>query len=494
MKLRFVGLLLAGGALLNPTGAVAYEAPPRALMSDSLPAWLRSVATGPLMRAHWGVAVYDLGAQRWVAEHNADRFFMPASNLKLVVSAVALDRLGPDYHYRTSLHATAPPGNDGTIDGDLILYGRGDPNLSGRHAPSMTSAFEWFADSLARRGIRRIDGDLIADESHWDADYYHPDWTGFDRMWWYAAPVGALGFNDNSVDIRFHPAKQVGQPPVLQPEPKTDHYVIENLALTAPAGASSTFDLVRAIGDNRITAFGELPLDHEGDVEYVAIVDAAAYAGKVFRDVLANRGIEVRGTVRTLSDPERSPVARGMALQLATHVSPPLSDVLAAVNGRSQNWHAEQLLKTLGKELRDDGGWEAGRAVENETLDHFGVDTLALRIQDASGLAATNLATPRAFVDLLVAMSHHRHADVFAGSLPVAGVSGSLRARLDGDATRGRVRAKTGFIENVYALSGYLTTHDDREYAFSILVNGAPDGATKAIDQLVKAFVLGKAP
>ncbi len=487
-----LGLSLLTAVASQPSAAIDSTirfAPP-----DTLPSWLATVASGVLSRAHWGVAVYDTEAEQWVALHNADRFFVPASNLKLVVSAVALERLGPEFTYRTTVYATRPVGPDGTLNGDLVLYGRGDPNLSGRHAPSMTSIFEWLADSLISHGLKRVAGDLIADESHWDDQYHHRDWSGFDQMWWYAAPVGALGFNDNSVDVAIRPGPRAGAQPSIETLPKSPFYTLDNRAVTGARGVESTFDMKREPGTNRITAFGVLPLDERPETAYVAVVDAAAYSATMFRSVLAERGIEISGRVRTVSDPLVSPVGSAGTIAIANHRSVPLATVLESINGRSQNWHAEQVLKTLGREIAGAGTWDAGLRVERETLAQLGVDTTAFLLRDASGLSPANLTTPRALVELLTTMRSRPHGDVFARTLSVAGQSGSLKGRFRGSAAQGRVRAKTGFIANVYALSGYMSTVSGREYAFSVFVNGAGSQANPAIDRLVEGFVLGWAP
>ena len=463
--------------------------------AGSLPAWLADVATGPLARAHWGVAVRDLDSGRWVARHAADRFFVPASNLKLVVSATGLERLGPDYTWRTSVYGTTPIGPGGVLDGDLVLFGRGDPNLSGRHAPTMTAIFEALADSLAGRGLARVTGRLLADESLWDADYVRGDWASYDLLWWYAAPVGALGFNDNSIDVRIRPGSAVGDPPVLEGEPASSFYTIENRATTGPAHSMHTFDLTREPGTNHVVAYGSLPIDADADVEYFAVVDPAGWAGTVFREVLARRGIEVDGATRTVSVAAESPIAAGDTVALAAHAGPPLARVVDAVLGRSQNWHAEQLLKTIGREVEGEGSWRAGLGVERRTLATLGIDTTAFLLRDASGLSSANLVTPEALVELLVAMRDRPAGEAFVRALPVAAESGSLRRRFEGTAAAGRVRAKTGYIENVYALSGYLTALDSREYAFSVIVNQTGGAsAVAAIDRLVVALVEGRAP
>jgi len=464
---------------------------------DSLPAWLEAVVDGRLDRAHWGVAVYDLGAARWVTLYNADRWFVPASNLKLVVTATALERLGPDYSFRTSLYGTGVV-DDGQLEGDLVLYGRGDPNLSGRHAPGMLSIFEGLADSLVARGLERVRGDLVADESFFDDDRTRGDWAAYDLLWWYAAPVGALGFNDNSIDFHIRPGAGVGQRPVVEGKPRSAFYTLENRATTGPAGSATTFDLTRDPGLNRIVAHGSLPLDADPRTEYFAVVDPARWAGTVFREVLEARGVEIEGGTRTVSSPGDSPVAAGDTIHLASHTSVPLRNVVEAINGRSQNWHAEQVLKTLGRVLRGEGSWKAGLAVERETLHRLGVDTLDFELKDGSGLASTNLATPRGLATLLARAVTRPWGDVFAASLPVAGRTGSLKRRyLDTEAVD-RVRAKTGFIENVYALSGYLTTTTGHEYSFSVIVNGTGAGieeeAQDAIDRLVVELVEGRGP
>lgn len=478
------------GTATRPATEAASEA-----ASETLPSWLADVATGTLARSHWGVAVRDLATGRWVARHDADRYFVPASNLKLVVSATALERLGPDYAWRTSVYGTEPLGADGVLDGDLVLYGRGDPNLSGRFAPSMTAIFETLADSLAARGLTRVTGELLADESYWDADYVRGDWATYDLLWWYAAPVGALGFNDNAIDFHIRPGRAVGDPLVIEGEPASSFYTLENRAVTGPSGSERTFDLTREPGTNHVVAYGSLPVDSEPDVEYFAVVDPAGWAATVFGEVLSRRGIAVDGPVRTISQPASSPVAAGDTVALAAHVGSPLARVVEAVLGRSQNWHAEQLLKTLGREIEGEGSWSAGLAVERRTLAELAVDTTAMFLRDASGLSSANLVTPEALVDLLSAMRRRPEASAFVSALPVAAESGSLRRRFGGTSAAGRVRAKTGYIENVYSLSGYLTTLDGHEYAFSVVVNQtAGDSAIDAIDRLVLGLVEGRVP
>ncbi len=486
-------IVLAGCA------ALALAPPLHAQAPAEVPPWLAGAAAGPLARAHWGVAVYDPSANRWIAAHAADRYFVPASNLKLVVTAVALERLGPDFTWRTSVYGTAPVGGDGVLRGDLVLYGRGDPNLSGRFTDSMTAIFEAMADSLAARGVSRVTGRLVADASRWDDEPLRGEWESYDTLWWYAAPVGPLGFNDNAIDFAIRPGAGVGDAPVVEGSPASAFWSLENRALTGPPGAPRTFDLTREPGTNRVLAYGVLPLDASPRTEYFAVVDPAAWTGAVLQEVLSARGIAVEGPVEVVRDPVASPVARGDTVALASWTSPPLARVVETINGRSQNWHAEQLLKTLGREVAGEGSWSAGLRVERETLARMGVDTTAFLLHDASGLASGNLVTPRALVELLAAARKRPWGEAYARSLPLAGgETGSLRRRFANTVGAGRVRGKTGFIENVHSLSGYLDTVDGRTLVYSVIVNqtGPAPGSsvTDAIDRLVNDFVSGAAP
>lgn len=442
----------------------------------------------PFHRAHWGIAVWDPATGAALYRRNADRHFVPASNLKLVVAATAAHVLDPEYRYRTTVHGTGPL-RDGTLHGDLVLYGRGDPMVSGRYFPTATAVLEALADTLAARGVRRVTGRVVADESAFDTAYVRGDWERYDLLWWYAAPVGALGFNDNSIDFRVEPGRRAGDPARITPSPASSFYHFENRTRTVAPGRPRTLDFDRVPGTNRVWAYGEIPRDAPARTEYVAVVDPARAVGTVFREVLERRGVRVGNpVVRVVSDPALSVAASSTVL--AEHLSPPLPQVIGPILGSSQNWFAEQLLKTLGREVRGEGSWEAGLAVEREFLaGTVGIDTAAFVLRDASGLSAGNLVTPDALVRLLDFLRTSPRGGVVRAALPVSGVSGSLRGRLAD--LRGRVAAKTGYIGNVDSLSGYVALPDGRELVFSVIANasGLPSSRMKeAIDEVVRAI------
>ncbi|HEX8243781.1 MAG TPA: D-alanyl-D-alanine carboxypeptidase/D-alanyl-D-alanine-endopeptidase [Longimicrobium sp.] len=474
---------------LAPRAALRATAPPTAL-AERIEAILARPA---LRRADWGIEVRDAASGRVLYARNADRLFIPASNLKLLVTATAAHHLGAGYRYRTTVYGTGPVRN-GVLEGDLVLYGRGDPLISDRGGRRRTAVWEELADSLLARGIRRVTGGVIADDSYFEPAHVRPDWEAYDLRWWYAAPVGALGFNDNSVEVHISPG-QVGERARVTWVPESDYVVVENRTVTVASGRARTADLERVEGTNRIRAYGQVPAGSGADVEYFAVASGAEYAGVTFRETLERRGISVgRRDVRVVADSTRSPAAS--ATPLGTHVSDPLPQVIGPILLNSQNWIAETLLKTVGREVRGEGSWDAGLAVEREFLGRVvGIDSTDLRLRDGSGLSAGNLVTPRAFVRLLDYVNRTPEMAIVRASLPVAAREGSLRSRFTD--MPGRVAAKTGYIGNVDSLGGFVTTDQGRTVIFSIIANksGQPSARMKAgIDDVVRAIATTPAP
>ena len=492
---RTAALLLALGAAALPAHAQQGTSAPASVSTRAGDAAASALARrieavvdrAPFDRAHWGIAVWDPSTGEPIYRRDADRHFVPASNLKLVVSAAAAHLLGPDFRYRTTVYAGGPV-QGGELRGDVVLFGRGDPTISGRYFASATAVLDSLADALYRRGVRRVAG-VTADESHFDATHLREDWERYDLLWWYAAPVGALGFNDNSIDFRVEPGAQPGEAARVTGSPPSAFWQLENRARTVARGRPQTLDFERVPGTNRILAYGEIPRGAAASTEYVAVVDPARVVGTVFREALERRGIRVdRAEVRVVSDPAQSRAAG--APVLAEHVSPPLPQVIGPILGSSQNWFAELLVKTLGREMKGEGSWSAGLAVEREFLEQVvGIDSVAFVLRDGSGLSSGNLVTPEMLVKLLAWARTAPRGALVRDALPVSGRSGSLKSRLVD--LPGRVAAKTGYIGNVDSLSGYATLADGRVVVFSVIANasGLPSSRMKgAIDDVVRAI------
>jgi D-alanyl-D-alanine carboxypeptidase/D-alanyl-D-alanine-endopeptidase (penicillin-binding protein 4) len=426
-----------------------------------------------------GVAVYaaDLGNPLYL--HNADRPLTPASNMKLYTTAAALDRLGPDFQYTTSVYADGEIHPDGTLDGDLILIGRGDPTLSGRfYADSVTFVFDRFAARLKQMGIRRITGEVVGDATYFDDARIAPGWDRRNLLRWYGARSSALSSNDNVVTIEIQPGGWAGAPPALTFYPHTDRLEISNQAITVGRRGGRSIGIRREPETGEYVIRGRIPLRSRALQYMVSVEDPALYTTSVFADRLKRAGIEVEGGERVVHRWQREG-ARSATL-LVSHTSPRMSDIVKVVNKRSQNFFAEQVLKTLGAVFKADGSFTSGAEVVYDVLEGLGLETDGLTIEDGSGLSRLNRLTARHTAELLVAMRSHPLFDEFYDSLAIAGEDGDPR-RLDSAAARGNVHSKTGTLRGVSALSGYVTTSDGELLAFSILINNLPRGKWAAI-------------
>jgi serine-type D-Ala-D-Ala carboxypeptidase/endopeptidase (penicillin-binding protein 4) len=437
----------------------------------------------PFDRATWNVYVQD-DQGRVLFNRNGDRFSVPASNTKLVVAATAAVLMPPDFRVRTSVYANGSVTN-GVLQGDLVLYGRGDPTWSERCytvdtlAPggcdSTWTAIDAIADSLRARGIRRVTGRVVGDGSYFEPTITHWNWSSFDLNWWYAAPVSGLGFHDNSVDFEITPGAAVDQPPTITWIPHLDFFTFENRARTGPSDSGSSIgdNFFRRPGTLDIWAEGTVALGRSPWIESFALPDPNLYTARALAASLLKKGIAVEGGTASTTDSMVFRSVRCCGNPLVEYRGRPLADLIFPILNTSQNWFAEMLLKIVGREVGDTGSWARGLEVERRFLiDSVKIDSTAFALDDASGLSAGNLVTPRAFVQLLRYMYGHPKRAPFLAALPRAQQRGSLLRRFAGTPLEGRVLAKTGSISRVNTLSGYVERADGRVITFSIQANG----------------------
>ena len=475
-------------ALLAIACAVPSLAKERAGGAGGLQGAIDRIVDRPVFAgAFWGIEVRSLKTGKVVYARNADKSMKPASTLKLVTTAAALDAFGPDLRLRTTVETAARRDGMGRILGDVYLVGRGDPEVSGRFADDHASAgFEEMAEALKAAGVRQIEGRLVGHEGLFTGERRGSDWTWGDLVWSYGAEVSALSFNDNAAVLTVSPGERAGDPVMVERFPESRYYKVVSTATTSAAGGGSDLVLERDLGSNEVRLGGTLPAGEEREELAVALEDPALYAATVFAEVLESKGIRVNGVVATSKDP----LPAGVRV-LAGHDSAPLAEILKDVNKPSQNLHAEMLLRLLGARLKGTGTVEAGQAAVLEFLRRMGVDPRAWALQDGSGLSRSDLVSPRGMVSLLAAMDRHPHAAAFRNSLPIAGVDGTLEHRMRGTPAQGRVVAKTGTIRHVNALDGYATTRSGERLAFAIIVNhhtGDPRQAASAIDEIVNVL------
>jgi D-alanyl-D-alanine carboxypeptidase/D-alanyl-D-alanine-endopeptidase (penicillin-binding protein 4) len=446
--------------------------------------------------AFWGIEVRSLRTGRTLYARNAEKALRPASTLKLVTTAAALDAFGPDARIRTTVETSGRLDGLGRILGDVFLVGRGDPDLSARFTPGHpTAAFEEMASALVSAGVRRIEGRLVGHEGAFAGDRRGSGWTWEDLVWGYGAEVSALSFADNRALVSLLPGERVGDPAVLDVEPDAGCLCVELAVETAAASPPVVPDhedavaLERAPGSNHVRLSGRVPIggSWEGGL---AVVDPARCATEVFRRTLEAKGIRVRDGLAT----SRDPLPRG-ARVLAAHESPSMAEMIRVVNKESQNLHAEMLLRLVGLKVKGEGSVEKGHEAVAEMAKRLLVPDEGWGLDDGSGLARTDLLTPRGTVALLAAMDRHPYAAVFRDSLPVAGVDGTLERRMRETAAERRVVAKTGTLRLANALAGYATTERGERLAFAIVVNnhaGKSREAVAAIDAIASVLAAAR--
>ena len=458
----------------------------------------RLLSRAPFNRASWGLLVVDEHG-RTVFEKDPDRLFVPASTAKLAVTSAASAMFPPDYRITTSVFGAGPL-VEGTLQGDLVVYGRGDPGFAARcysadtlaagACDSLWAAMDALADSLVQHGVREVDGAIVGDGSYFEQVLVHPEWEGYDLNWWYAAPVSALGFNDNSVNLKWKPGPRRGAPADVAFEPYLGNFAFENRTHTAAAGSRRTIDFFRQPGSMFIWAEGAVPLDSPGHTEYFALPDPNLYFAQGLRTALSNHGVSVTGPTLSTTDSLLYRAARQSA-PIADLASRPVRELIFPILNSSQNWYAEMLLKVLGRERGEGGSWDAGTAVVRRFLiDSVRVDSTAFTLHDGSGLARSDLLSPRTVVQILQYMHGQPDNAAFLAALPRPG-TGTLRDRLLCTAADGRLMAKTGSLGEVNALAGFLDLGDGKQYVFDIVANNHTaryDDAVAQMDSLVLAL------
>jgi serine-type D-Ala-D-Ala carboxypeptidase/endopeptidase (penicillin-binding protein 4) len=434
----------------------------------------------------WGVAVRSLQTQETLAAVNAARLLTPASTMKLVTLAVAADRLGWDYTFETRVMANGLVAN-GTLSGDLIVIGSGDPSLDDWDGAG-TALFRTWADRLRTLGIDTIDGRIIGDDDAFGDEGAGAGWAWDDLAFSYSAVASALQFNQNSAQLRIAPGPAVGTPAVVTLTPPYADVPMRALVMTDAPGTPASITIGPGVRAGSIDVGGVVPFRTDVVARNVAVTNPTLYFARAVREGLRGAGIAVRGEAVDVDDlDERPSVERAVTVMI--HRSPTLASLAETMMKLSQNLYAETLLRSLAMAQSGVGTAEEGRTVVRDVLGSWGIDPAEVLIADGSGLSRYNLVTPRALVALLA----HVHADArlrddYIASLPVAGRTGTLAQRLKGTRAEGAVQAKTGSFSNARAIAGFTRTADGEPVAFAIVANNY-GGPAAAVDRISDAIV-----
>jgi len=475
--------LLASHAASHPSAVTAIQAP---TCTRRLPANLDAIiAAAPSLKgSQFALLVRDANSGTTLYERNADQRLIPASTLKLLISAAALDKLGLQYRFSTSVSATGSVKN-GVLRGDLYLRGTGDPTIQVKDYANLASR-------VASSGIRTITGNLVFDDTWFDGELVGPGWAQDDEGFAFDAPISALTVSPDgknapaTVDIGVEAGATLGMPLRVEMAPPNEYVRILNAGLT---GTSNTLTVTREHGIERIVVRGTLPIDSRPQVQSISVANPTQYVAALFRSALRDQHVQVEG-LTIIGKPTPAD-----ATPMAEHWSIPLSAITELFLKESINGYAESITKALGRACGNNGSWTAGIGAIAEFLRDEGID-YPLRQVDGSGLSRYNSISSRTLSDFLIGAYRKPWFDTWYAALPVAGnadplVGGTLSNRMRGTAAENNVHAKTGSLNGVSGLSGYVTDADRNLLAFSMLTNNALESVKSVEDAIVVELASG---
>ena len=440
------------------------------------------IDSNPLVqRANIGIHVVDLKSARALYARNEGHFFLPASNMKLFTTALALEKLGADHRFVTRLVRDA--------SGDLVLVGSGDPSMNGRAYPYQRddrggralAAIEDLADQAVASGLREVRGDIVGDDRLFSWAPYPPSWTQDDAVHESGAPVSALSVADNIVTITIAPGASAGELARLSLAPPLEYFAIDNRIATVAGGGPPEIHVERSPGSRQILLSGTIPLKSGAVREQAGMDDPGLYAANALLEALTRRGVRVRGRATALHRAGGQDYSPASGEAVAVRTSPPLSQLLQLLDKVSENLHAEMMLRSAG-----------GLEAMNSFLAGLGATPGDSRIDDGSGLSRNDQVTPKLVTRLLAHMYKSSHRDLWIAMLPVGGEDGTLSRRLCCSEEAHSIHAKTGTLARSIALSGYAESKTHGWLAFSILVNNFSASASEVqawVDRIALSLV-----
>jgi serine-type D-Ala-D-Ala carboxypeptidase/endopeptidase (penicillin-binding protein 4) len=457
-----------------------------------------ALARPELRRGSVGIKIASLTTGKVIFEENAEKYFMPASNMKSFTIATAIEKLSPTFKFTTSVLANSQPDANGTIKGDLTIFGRGDiSDSTAFYESDYYKGLDNLADKIVQSGVKKIEGNLIGDDSYFSGSAIPSGWEWDDLQWYYGAEVSALPLNDNAVDLNIKPGTTIGSQCSVQILPVNAVIRTTNRCVTSASGGKRDLAVKKDLDENVLEISGSLPIGDKGFANPLAISRPAELFIALLKQRLMQKGVVITGQTRVIGAKEKSytpNIPSVPQIEITRIESFPLSLIAAKTMKPSQNLYTETILWTLGEELK--GAFanqpetpfanpksisaDRGIFVVRSFLKQIGIPTDSVLQYDGSGLSRHNLVTPASLVMLYSYMGKQsRFAQVWRDSLTIGGIDGTLKKRFVGTSASGNLRGKTGTIDQVSALSGYVTTASGEPIVFSIIVNGVPNSSIR---------------
>lgn len=470
-------LALAAVLALSGCGPRSVAVAPPSVVStpdaaERLQADLSAIFTTPQFeRSFWSVLVRPLNSSQTLYDLNSAKLMMPGSAMKIVTAAAAGELLGWDQRFETRVVASAPI-ERGVLRGDLFVVGGGDPSISERS--DTPGGMRALARQVREAGVTRVEGGVIGDDDLFDDRDLGNGWTLDNLPYGFSAATSALEYNEGSVDLVIRAGAAAGDPVAIHIRPGGSGLQVESRLVTVDSSGTGALTLRRQPGSSRLIVEGQIPANAAPFVRTASVDNPTLFFASAFREALIAEGVAIAGDATDIDAFVSKPDLTG-ARTLASRTSPPLVQLVSSMMKVSQNQYAEMLLRSFSRT-------EATGAM-GLVLRRWNIPGDSIVMADGSGLSRYNFVTSDALVRILQIMrSDPRHGAPFFASLPVAGRDGTLAARLSGTAAEGKVRAKTGTVDNVRAIAGYVETAEGETLVFSMIANNftMPNSAVDA--------------
>ncbi len=430
------------------------------------------IANPDLASATIGISIRSLETGEYFFKYNENKNFIPASTQKLLTTAAALEYLGADFRFSTPFYLDGTIESNGIFQGNIIIRGSGDPSWNTYFLKDPYIIIDNFIEKLDSLGINSIRGNIIGDDRYFDNIYYARGWAWDDMIYPFSAQINAISINGNKIDLVVEQGDSIGSPAKLSMYPDNSYVRLINNITTVKQSDLTEISYFRAARSNIIELFGVIEYDSTGrsrEIIPVTIDNPTLFLLNIIKEKLDSHNILYRGAMVDADDYYED-INYYKMKPVFEYESPPLSEIIEMINKNSDNLGAELLLKTIAKEMTGTGSFRNGIELVKKFVSKKGIPPEKISMVDGSGLSRMNLLSPKYLVSILSAMYHSKYRDIYANSLAVPGQAGTLETRMRRTLAEDNLQAKTGSMNSVNNLCGYIRTRDGEILAFAIMI------------------------